>query len=77
MAIDKSKTDLIKAKYEELTGTLSDPAVASRPEEYTKYSKELAALNPQVEAQSHGDHQGEEDAELCSSTEQKHLGVGQ
>ena len=50
MAIDKSKTDLIKAKYEELTGTLSDPAVASRPEEYTKYSKELAALNPQVEA---------------------------
>ena len=50
MAIDKSKTDLIKAKYEELTGTLSDPAVASRPDEYTKYSKELAALNPQVEA---------------------------
>ena len=50
MAIDKSKTELIKAKYEELTGTLSDPAVASRPEEYTKYSKELAALNPQVEA---------------------------
>ena len=50
MAIDKSKTDLIKAKYEELTGTLSDPAVASRPEEYTKYSKELASLNPQVEA---------------------------
>ena len=50
MAIDKSKTDLIKAKYEELTGTLSDPAVASSPEEYTKYSKELAALNPQVEA---------------------------
>ena len=50
MAIDKSKTDLIKAKYEELTGTLSDPAVASCPEEYTKYSKELAALNPQVEA---------------------------
>ena len=45
MAIDKSKTDLIKAKYEELTGTLSDPAVASRPDEYTKYSKELAALN--------------------------------
>ena len=50
MAIDKSKTDLILAKYEELTGTLSDPAVASRPDEYTKYSKELAALNPQVEA---------------------------
>ncbi|MCQ2502238.1 MAG: peptide chain release factor 1 [Saccharofermentans sp.] len=50
MAIDKSKTDLIKAKYEELTGTLSDPVVASCPEEYTKYSKELAVLNPQVEA---------------------------
>ena len=50
MAIDKSKTDMIKAKYEELTGTLSDPAVASRPDEYTKYSKELAALSPQVEA---------------------------
>ena len=50
MAIDKSKTDLILAKYEELTGTVSDPAVAARPDEYTKYSKELAALNQQVEA---------------------------
>ena len=51
MAIDKSKTDLIKAKYEELTGTLSDPAVASRPDEYTKYSKELAALKMQLKEQ--------------------------
>ena len=50
MAIDKNKTELIKAKWEELTGTLSDPAIASRPDEYTKYSRELASLNPQVEA---------------------------
>ena len=41
MAIDRSKTDLIKAKYEELTGTMSDPVVAANHEEYMKYSKEL------------------------------------
>ena len=43
MAIDRSKTDLIKAKYEELTGTMSDPVVAANHEEYMKYSKELGA----------------------------------
>ena len=50
MAIDKSKTDRIKERYEELTGTLSDPAVASDPAKYAEYSKELAQLNPQVAA---------------------------
>ena len=46
MAIDRSKTDLIKAKYEELTGTMSDPSVAANHEEYMKYSKELGAIEP-------------------------------
>ncbi|MBR3081343.1 MAG: peptide chain release factor 1 [Clostridiales bacterium] len=50
MAIDRSKTDLIKAKYEELTGTMSDPAVAGNHEEYMKYSKELGAIEPQYRA---------------------------
>ena len=50
MAIDKSKTNRIKERYEELTGTLADPAVASDPSTYAKYSKELAQLTPQVEA---------------------------
>lgn len=50
MAIDRSKTDLIKAKYEELTGTMSDPAVAGDHAEYMKYSKELGAIEPQYRA---------------------------
>ena len=50
MAIDRSKTDLIKAKYEELTGTMSDPSVAANHEEYMKYSKELGAIEPQYRA---------------------------
>ena len=50
MAIDKSKTDRIKERYEELTGTLADPAVASDPAKYATYSKELAQLSPQVGA---------------------------
>lgn len=50
MAIDRSKTDLIKAKYEELTGTMSDPVVAANHEEYMKYSKELGAIEPQYRA---------------------------
>ncbi len=50
MAIDNSKTNRIKERYEELTGTLADPAVASDPSTYAKYSKELAQLTPQVEA---------------------------
>lgn len=50
MAIDRSKTDLIKAKYEELTGTMSDPAVASDHGEYMKYSKELGAIESQYRA---------------------------
>ena len=50
MAIDRSKTDLIKAKYEELTGTMSDPVVAADHEEYMKYSKELGAIEPQYRA---------------------------
>ncbi|MBO4450341.1 MAG: peptide chain release factor 1 [Clostridiales bacterium] len=50
MAIDRSKTDLIKAKYVELTGTMSDPVVAADHEEYMKYSKELGAIEPQYRA---------------------------
>jgi len=50
MSIDKSKTDQILAKYEELTGTMSDPAVASNPDVYLRYSKEMGAIAPQVEA---------------------------
>ena len=50
MAIDRSKTDLIKAKYEELTDTMSDPSVAANHEEYMKYSKELGAIEPQYRA---------------------------
>lgn len=50
MAVDRSKTDLIKAKYEELTGTMSDPVVAANHEEYLKYSKELGAIEPQYRA---------------------------
>lgn len=50
MAVDRSKTDLIKAKYEELTGTMSDPVVAADHGEYLKYSKELSAIEPQYRA---------------------------
>ena len=50
MSIDKSKTDQILAKYEELTGTMSDPAVASNPDVYLRYSKEMGAIALQVEA---------------------------
>ncbi len=48
--IDKSKTDRIRARYEELTASISDPAVSSDPAKYAEMSKEIGALTPQVEA---------------------------
>ena len=48
--IDKSKTDRIKERLDELTSSLSDPNVMSDPSKFAEMSKEIGALTPQVEA---------------------------
>jgi len=44
------KLGAIEARFEELTAALSDPAVASSGERFTRVSKERAAIEPTVEA---------------------------
>lgn len=44
MSIDEQKISMIMSRYEEVVGSMSDPAVASDPERYLKLSKELGDL---------------------------------
>jgi len=48
VAIDRSKTDKIKARYDEITTALSDPTVAGDRAQYLRLSKELADLEDTV-----------------------------
>lgn len=47
MLLEKLHT--IEERYEKLTGMMADPKVLSAPQEYQKYSKEQADLQPLVE----------------------------
>jgi peptide chain release factor 1 len=45
----REKLKSVKARYEELTGLVSDPSVQADPPTYRKYTKELAEIDPLVE----------------------------